>query len=166
MKARDVMTTDVETVQADDEVGEVLTRLARVDFSGFPVLDDDGRLVGIVTEADLVDIFQPSDRTLWIPIGFPPFLESVTYGVDLSWGDVDVGVDLARNASRAIREVMTGEPITVGPDDDLETLISLLGDRDRDVNRLPVVDDEGWLVGIVSRQDVLAALRAEQAGGA
>jgi len=166
MKARDVMTTDVETVQADDEVGEVLTRLAQVDLSGFPVLDDDGRLVGVVTEADLVDIFQPSDRTLWIPIGLPPFLESVTYGVDLSWGDVDVGVDLARNASKPIEAVMTPDPITVGPDDDLEALIGLLGDRDRDVNRLPVLDAEGWLVGIVSRQDVLAALRAAGERGA
>jgi CBS domain-containing protein len=165
MKARDVMTTDVETVQADDEVGEVLTRLAQADFSGFPVLDDDGHLVGVVTEHDLVGFFQPSDRTLWIPVGFPPFLETVTYGVDLSWDDVDVGVDLARNASRAVREVMTPDPVTVGPDDDLETLVALLGDPDRDVNRLPVVDEDGWLVGIVSRQDVLAALRSARDAG-
>ena len=166
MQAREVMTTDVETVREDDEVSDVLTRLARAKFSGFPVVDADDRLVGVVTEADLVDIFQPSDRTLWIPIGLPPFLESVTYGVDLSWGDVDVGVDLARNASKPIEAVMTPDPITVGPDDDLEALIGLLGDRDRDVNRLPVLDAEGWLVGIVSRQDVLAALRAAGERGA
>lgn len=159
MKARDVMTTDVETVQADDEVSEVLTRLARADFSGFPVLDEDGRLAGMVTEHDLVDIFQPSDRTLWIPIGFPPFLETVTYGIDVSWDDLDVGVDLIRNASKEVREVMTPDVVTVGPDDELETLIALLGDPDRNINRLPVVDDDGWLAGIVTRQDVLAALR-------
>ena len=166
MKARDVMTTDVETVQADDEVSEVLTRLAEADFSGFPVLDDEGRLAGIVTEQDLVDIFQPSDRTLWIPIGFPPFLETVTYGIDVSWDDLDVGVDLVRNAGKEVREVMTTDVLTVGPDDDLEALIALLGDRDRDVNRLPVVDEDGWLVGIVTRQDVLGALRSTDAAGA
>ena len=158
MKARDVMTTDVETVQVDDEVSEVLTRLARADFSGFPVLDDEGRLAGVVTEHDLVDIFQPSDRTLWIPVGLPPFLETMTYGIDVSWDDLDVGVDLARNASRKIREVMSTEVVTVDEDAELETLIALLGDPDRDINRLPVVDDDGWLVGIVTRQDVLEAI--------
>ena len=166
MKARDVMTTDVETVQEDDEVSDVLTRLARVDFSGFPVLDEDGRLTGIVTENDLVDIFQPSDRTLWIPVGLPPFVETVTYGIDVSWDDFDLGVDLVRNASKEIREVMTADVVTVGPDDDLETLTALLGDTDRDINRLPVVDDDGWLVGIVTRQDVLAALRETEPPGA
>lgn len=159
MKARDVMTSDVETVQVDDEVSEVLTRLARADFSGYPVLDDEGRLAGIVTEHDLVDIFQPSDRTLWIPIGFPPFLESIEYGIDLSWDQFDVGVDLLRNASRPVSDVMTPDVVTVGPDDDLATLLDILGDRERDINRLPVLDGDGWLVGIVSRQDVLAALR-------
>jgi len=158
MKARDVMTSDVETVQVDDEVSEVLTRLARAHFSGYPVLDDEGRIAGIVTEHDLVDIFQPSDRTLWIPIGFPPFLESLEYGFDLSWDQFDVGVDLIRNASRPVSDVMTADVVTVGPDDDLETLLDILGDRERDINRLPVVDGDGWLVGIVSRQDVLAAL--------
>lgn len=166
MKARDVMTADVETVQEDDEVSEVLTRLARADFSGFPVLDDDGRVVGIVTEHDLVDIFQPSDRTLWIPIGFPPFVDTVTYGVDVSWDDFDVGVDLVRNAGKEVGEVMTTDVVTVGPDDDLATLIALLGDPDRDINRLPVVGEEGWLIGVVSRQDVLGALRESEPAGA
>jgi len=61
--ARDIMTVDVETVHPDDEVSTVLTRLSRAEFNGFPVVDDE-RLVGIVTQGDLVDLFQPSDRTL------------------------------------------------------------------------------------------------------
>lgn len=152
------MTPDVETVAPDDEVSDVLTRLARRDFSGFPVVED-GRVIGIVTEADLVDIFQPSDRTLWIPIGFPPFLESVTYGIDLSWDELDVGVDLVRNASKPIRDVMTTDVVTLRPDDDLDRAIELLGDDTRDINRLPVIED-GAIVGIVTRQDVLEALRS------
>lgn len=157
MQARDVMTTEVETVSPDDEISAVLTRLARAAFSGFPVVEDDGRIVGIVTEHDLVDIFQPSDRTLWIPIGFPPFLESVTYGIDLSWDELDVGVDLLRNASKPVRTVMSTDLETVTPDTPLEDIIDLLGDPGRTINRLPVVD-EGVLVGIITRQDVLVAL--------
>jgi len=163
MQARDVMTTEVETVSPDDEISSVLTRLSRANFSGFPVVEDDGRIVGIVTEHDLVDIFQPSDRTLWIPIGFPPFLESVTYGIDLSWDDLDVGVDLIRNASKPVRTVMSTDLETVTPDTSLEDIIDLLGDPGRTINRLPVVDD-GVLVGIITRQDVLEALYRQRRG--
>ncbi|MDY6818896.1 MAG: CBS domain-containing protein [Halobacteriales archaeon] len=72
MQARDIMNRDVESVAPDDEVSAVLRKLAGVDYSGFPVVDDDGIVVGIITEHDLVGLFEPQDRTLWIPIGFPP----------------------------------------------------------------------------------------------
>lgn len=162
--ARDIMTRDVETVSPDDDVSEVLTRLARVDFNGFPVTED-GILVGIVTQGDLVDLFQPSDRTLWIPIGFPPFLESLTYGVDLSWDELDVGLDLAKNAGRPISEVMTDEVVTVGPKTDIDEILALVADEDRDINRLPVVDEAGAVMGIIARQDVLQALKEEREAG-
>lgn len=161
LRARDIMSRDVETVAPDDEVSEVLTRLARAAFNGFPVVEGD-RVVGIVTEHDLVDLFQPSDRTLWIPVGFPPFLESVTYGIDLSWDELDLGIDLLTNAGRPIREVMTSPVVTIHPRDDLDRILDLLADDERDINRLPVIDDEGRLVGIVARQDVLRVLRDQR----
>ena len=157
MQARDVMTRDVETVQHDEEVSTVLTKLARRDFTGFPVVDDDGRLVGIVTQRDLVDIFQPSERTLWIPVGFPPFLEPVDYSVDISWNDLDVNLDLLRNASKPVSEVMTEDVITVEPGDTIETVLDYLTDEERDINRVPVVVD-GFVDGIITRQDALRAL--------
>jgi len=157
MHASDVMTTDVETVAPDDDVGEVLTRLARADFGGFPVVED-GAVVGIVTEHDLVGLFQPGDRTLWIPVGFPPFLETLTYAIDLSWDELDLGLYIARNAGRPIRSVMTEDVITVDPGTGLDRLAELLTDEERDVNRLPVVED-GRLVGIVTREDVLRGYR-------
>jgi CBS domain-containing protein len=157
MQARDVMTRDVETVQHDEEISTVLTKLARRNFTGFPVVDDEGRLVGIVTQRDLVDIFQPSERTLWIPVGFPPFLEPVDYSVDISWNDLDVNLDLLRNASKPVSEVMTEDVITVEPTDTIETVLDYLTDTDRDINRVPVVVD-GFVDGIITRQDALRAL--------
>lgn len=157
MQARDVMTRDVETVQHDEEVSTVLTKLARRDFTGYPVVDDEGRLVGIVTQRDLVDIFQPSERTLWIPVGFPPFLEPVDYSVDISWNDLDVNLNLLRNASKPVSEVMTEDVITVEPADTIETVLDYLTDEDRDINRVPVVVD-GFVDGIITRQDALRAL--------
>lgn len=164
MQARDLMTSPVETVSPNDDVAEVLTRLARANFNGYPVVED-GRLVGIVTQGDLVDLFQPSDRTLWIPIGFPPFLESLEYAVDLSWDELDVGVDLVRNAGRPIREVMTTDVVSVRPEDDLDRVLALLADDERDINRLPVVESDGSVVGIIARQDVLRVLREERLQG-
>jgi len=196
LTARDLMETDVETVAPDDEVSEVLGRLARVDFNGFPVVEreasetpregseersssgsrpeaDDnrpqagdgeaaaGRVVGMVTQHDLVHLFQTEDRTLWIPIGLPPFTETLTYAIDVSWDDLDLGIDLAKNTNRPIREVMTADVVTVTPDTDLDTILDLLADDERDINRLPVVAD-GELVGIVARQDVLRAIRDER----
>ncbi|MFQ3318937.1 MAG: CBS domain-containing protein [Natronomonas sp.] len=159
--ARDIMTRDVETVSPDDDVSEVLTRLARTDFDGFPVTED-GLVVGIITQTDLVNLFQPSDRTLWVPVGFPPFLESLTYAVDLSWDELDVGIDLAKNANRPVREVMTGNVVSVGPKASIDDVLALLADKERDINRVPVVDEAGALLGIVARQDLLHALREER----
>lgn len=157
LQAREVMTADVETVMADDDISEVLGRFARADFEGFPVVDAEDALVGVVTEGDLVDLFQPSDRTLWIPVGFPPFLESLTYAVDLSWDELDIGIDLLRNAGKPVSDVMTRDIVTVSPDTDEDRLLELLSSNDPDINRLPVLED-GELVGIVTRQDLLSGL--------
>lgn len=152
------METDAETVSPDDEISDVLGRLARADFTGFPVVEDDGTLVGIVTEHDLVGLFEPADRTIWIPIGLPPFTETLSYGVDVSWDELDLGVDLLENAGKPVRAVMTTDVVTVDPDDDVDHVLDLLVDAEEDINRLPVVED-GRLVGIITRQDVLRAIR-------
>jgi len=162
MNASDLMTDEVETVHEEDDISDVLTRLARADFNGFPVVDDDDRVVGIVTQHDLVHIFQPSDRTLWIPVGFPPFLETLEYAIDLSWDDLDREIDPLKHAGKPVRTVMTDDVVTVGPDADFDAILDLLADDDRDINRLPVVDDDGKLLGIVARQDVLRAIRDER----
>jgi CBS domain-containing protein len=161
LRARDLMTTDVETVSPDDDVSEVLGRLARADFNGFPVVDETGDVVGIVTQHDLVGLFQTKDRTLWIPIGFPPFMETLTYAIDVSWDDLDLGVDLLRNTNKPIREIMTTDVVTVDPDAAVDEILELLTDDERDINRLPVIDESG-LVGVIARQDVLRALRDER----
>lgn len=172
VRARDLMTADVETVAPDDEVSEVLTRMARAPFNGYPVVETvatgDGtrdrsaeRLVGIVTQRDMVELFQPSDRTIWIPIGLPPFLETIEYPVDLSWDTLDTELDLLKNADRPVSEVMTRDVQTVGPDATLDEVLDVLAADEEDVNRVPVVED-GALVGIITRDDVLDVIRAER----
>jgi CBS domain-containing protein len=150
------MTRDVETVAPDTEVGEVLARLADVNYSGFPVVDD-GRLVGVVTEGDLVDLFEVEDRVLWIPIGISPIVDTLTYAFDLPGDDVDI----AAHADDPISSVMTANPVTVDAEASLDALLDLLADPERDINRLPVLDGEE-LVGIITRQDLLRGLKRER----
>ena len=157
MDARELMTADVETVQHDDSIGSVLQRMSQREFNGFPVVDDEGRLVGIVTQRDLVDIFEPSDRTLWIPVGLPPFLEPVDYAIEASFGDLDIEIDLARRAGDPVSSVMTEDVVTVEPETPVETVIEVLARPEPNVNRVPVVRD-GFVEGIITRQDVLTFL--------
>ncbi|MFW5917539.1 MAG: HPP family protein [Halorubrum sp.] len=159
MQARDLMETDVKTVAPDDDVADVFKRFARYPFSGFPVVDDDERVVGVVTESDLVDLFEPDDETLWIPIGLPPFVDTLTYQVKPPWADLDMGVDMVRNANRPISEVMSTDVATVTADTDVEVVLDMLTGDDPNINRVPVVDGDERLVGIIARQDVIRAFR-------
>ncbi|MDV7349145.1 CBS domain-containing protein [Halorubrum distributum] len=159
LTARDLMEPDVKTVSPDDDVADVFKRFARYEFSGFPVVDDDERVVGVITESDLVDLFEPEDETLWIPIGLPPFVDTLSYQVKRPWADIDLGVDLIRNADKPISEVMSTDVATVTPDSDVDDVLDLLVGDDPDINRVPVVDEDGRLVGIIARQDVIRAFR-------
>lgn len=163
MLVRELMTADVETVRESEDVSTVLQKLAEREFTGFPVVDDEDRLVGVVTQRDMVELFQPKHRTIWIPIGLPPFLESLDYGFELSWDDLETGLDLASNANKPVKRIMTEDVLTVAPDDSVDDALAILAHDDRDVNRVPVVEGDD-LVGIVTRQDVLRALHAERAG--
>lgn len=159
MQARDLMEPDVKTVAPDDDVADVFKRFARYPFSGFPVVDADDRVVGVITESDLVDLFEPEDETLWIPIGLPPFVDTLTYQVKPPWADLDLGVDMIRNADRPVSEVMSTDVDTVTPEADVDEVLDLLTGDDPDINRVPVVDDDGRIVGIIARQDVIRAFR-------
>lgn len=159
MQARDLMEPDVKTVAPDDDVADVFKRFARYPFSGFPVVDDDDHVVGVITESDLVDLFEPEDETLWIPIGLPPFVDTLTYQVKRPWADLDLGVDMIRNADRPVSEVMSTDVDTVTPETDIDEVLDLLAGDDPDINRVPVVDDDGRIVGIIARQDVIRAFR-------
>ena len=161
MQARDLMVEDVQTVSPDDDVSDVLKRFARVEFSGFPVVGDDDVVLGIVTESDLVDLFEPDDETLWIPIGLPPFVDTLTYQIKPPWGDLDLGVDMVRNADRPISDVMSTDVVTVTPETDVDAVLDLLAGDDPNINRVPVVDDEGTLVGIIALDDLTMILANE-----
>jgi len=147
---RDIMDPDPVTVRPDTPVEEVVRTLRQHELPGLPVVEEDGRCVGIVTEADLV---LPDDEgDFHIPhyinlFGGTVFLEP------LSRFEGRLRKAFASQAA----DMMTRDPDTVAPDTDVREAARLIHESGH--NRLPVVED-GRLVGVVTRVDVLGALAA------
>jgi CBS domain-containing protein len=146
----EIMDSSAATVAPGASVEEVVATLREHQLPGLPVVDGDGQLVGIVTEADLV---LPDDEgDLHIPhyvnlFGGTVFLEPL--------GRFE---ERLRKAFAATAEdMMTRRPDTVGPDTSVREAARLIHGSGH--NRLPVVED-GRFVGVVTRLDVLGALAA------
>lgn len=136
MNVRDAMTPSPVSVALDTPVGEVMRALVRADFQSVSVVDDDGRPLGMITQTDL------------LARGDVPLLPGL-----LSDTEPVVNARLARLGTVAAAEIMTTDLVTVHADEDLDDAVDTLFHRD--LKRLPVVDDDGVLVGMLSRTDVL-----------
>ena len=141
MKVEEIMTRDVIAVAPKTPIHEAAELMVDHGVSGLPVVDDAGRVVGIVSEGDLILREKPRERMPWWKAFF---------------GDAE---RLAREYQKAhgmtVGEVMTRSLITVSPDLPIES-VALILDEHR-IRRVPVVAD-GQLLGIVSRGDLVKAL--------
>ena len=143
MKVKDVMTQRVVTVEPWTPLKEVARLMVERRVSGLPVVDEDGSVIGVVSEGDILvrERGQVVERSL-----FDHLLE-----VD---GDQGVKHD-AQDAANA----MTSPAVTIRPDRAVSEAAALM--LDRCVNRLPVVDRHGVLLGIVTRADLVRAFVRE-----
>jgi CBS domain-containing protein len=149
MLARDVMTTDVATVRPGTPIKEAICKMVELRISGLPVLEDDGRLVGILTEGDLLrrhELGTVPHRPSWLNFLRGPGLAAADY---------------VRTHTLHVSDVMTPAPVTVEPTAALDSVVSLMT-RQR-IKRVPIVENNK-LVGIVSRSDLVRALAALIAG--
>ena len=138
LEVDDVMTRRVTTVQVGARFKDVARLLAEHKISAVPVLDGDGTLVGIVSEADLLRKEQYHEDALPTRRRFGSRRERVLRAKALG--------DFAG-------DVMTAPAITIGPEATAVEAAKLM--IEQNVKRLPVVDADGCLIGIVSRADLL-----------
>src|ERR1700684_4416457 len=131
---KDVMSTHVIAVRQDAPYKDMAGMLHKQRVSAFPVLDDDNKVIGVVSEADLLT---------------KEALEGTVPRTLLSRQE---RVRKQVNALTAA-DLMTRPPVTIGPDEPVTSAARLMFDQR--VKRLPVISDDGTLIGIVSRSDVL-----------
>jgi CBS domain-containing protein len=151
MQVRDIMETDVPTVEPQQPVEDAIRLLRDHDLPGVPVLNEGGRCIGIITENDLVIADDEGDLHLphYIQLfGGIVYLESLHRFEDR----------LRKALASTVQDMMTVDPITVDADADVAEAARLIA-RHRH-NRLPVAE-HGRFVGIVTRLDVLEALHGE-----
>lgn len=142
MKAVDVMTRDVISVSPDDLVQDVARTLLKHRISGVPVLDEVGRLVGIVSEGDLMrrtETDTDAQRSWWLRAFVGP---------------ETLANDYVRAHGRKVSDIMTTRVLVAAPDTSLRDMAALM-ERNR-IKRLPIVE-AGRLVGIVSRANLMQA---------
>ncbi len=143
------MTRNVVVIRPEASVGEAAKLLAEKDVSALPVVDDSGKVVGVVSEADLMrraEIGTQKQRPWW--------LEAVTPGAMLA-------EDFAKSYGGTVADLMSREIISATEETSLQEIANLL-ERHR-IKRVPIIDEDGKLVGVVSRSNLVQALATSPA---
>jgi len=147
MNAMDVMVRDVITVRPDTSVAEAARLLVENDISALPVIDDEGCMVGIISEADLMrreEIGTENRRPWW--------LESMTPATTLA-------NEFAKSHGKCVADLMSRHIVSASEDTSLAEIAALL-ERHR-IKRVPITKD-GKVIGVVSRSNIVQALASSK----
>lgn len=150
LKVKDIMQTEVITVGPDTTVRELADLLAEKKISGVPVVDEQGKLLGMVSEADII----VQDAELHFPY-YIQFLDSIIYLQSFHKFEERFKKAFATK----VEEIMTRDVVVISPETSVRAAATLM--TERNVNRLPVIESGKSgerLVGIVTRGDVVRAI--------
>lgn len=149
-KAKDIMTPYPYTVTPETSVRTLAEELARKHYSGAPVVNGEGILVGVVTESDL--IFQ--HKNLHLPTFFTLFDSAIAIG-----GTSHLDESLKKMMGATVNEIMSENVVSVDEEATLEDIATVMSDERK--HFLPVVKEEK-LTGVVDRSDLLRAFVKEE----
>ena len=147
---RDLMTTDVLAFQPTDEVRAAMAALVERGVDAAPVVDG-GKVVGLLSTGDLIVAAGE--------VHVPNVISLLGASIELPGERRRFEEDLRRAVGGTVGDVMSRSPHTIGPDDTIEEAATLM--HAHDVSRLPVVDGDGALVGILARGDIVRSLMAD-----
>lgn len=148
MKVRDVMRTDLVLIKKDATYKEVAKTLYDHKISGAPVVDDNGKLVGIISEKDLFKVLYPYYKTF--------------YATPQAYADLENRENKAQEVQdHPIGDYMSKEVVIISPDEPIMSAGATM--LARHMHRLPVVED-GKLIGMVSRKSIYRAILQQKLG--
>ncbi len=146
LKARDIMTREIKTVSPETKIEEAARLLLEHHFNGLPVVDRDGRLVGIICQEDLI----VQQRKLPLPSVFP-----ILGAVIPLTSSRQMDREMHKIAAVTVAEAMTPHPVTVSLETPIDEIATLMVEKN--IHTLPVAD-QGALVGIIGKEDILRTL--------
>lgn len=145
--AKDIMTTDVIVAKKNDSIANVATLLIREKIGGLPVVDEENKVVGIISETDIMqketDIESP--RVI-------NFFQGLIFLDDIK----KLEDDMKKVAAYKVEDLMSKDIITVNEDDSFDYVANVM--IKKSINRVPVVDKENFLKGIICRYDIIKAM--------
>jgi len=147
--AAEIMDSEVPAVAPEADARNAIELLAKTDKGAIPVIDEARRVVGIVSESDLVLSDEQADLHL-------PHYFNIMGGVVFVGSMKGFEERLNKAFATSVSDLMTADPVVVRVDDTAEAVAKMIAEKHH--NHLPVVDDDGRLAGLVTRADALAAL--------
>ncbi len=147
IKAKDIMARDVLTVTPETSIQEAVRILLERRINGLPVVDRNKRVVGILCQSDLI----VQQKRVPLPSVFT-LLDSLIPLTSMKSLDREV----QKMAAFVVADAMTPNPVTVRPETSLEDIATLMVEKK--YHTLPVVEDDGALVGVIGKEDVLKTL--------
>jgi len=147
--AAEIMDADVPAISPDAEARAAIELLAKTELGAIPVVDGERKVVGIVSESDLVIGDEEADLHL-------PHYLNIMGGIVFVGSMKGFEERINKAFATKVSELMTADPVVVRDDDDAEFVARTIAEKHH--NHLPVVDGEGRLAGLVTRADALAAL--------
>lgn len=148
---RQLMASDVLSFTPEENVRDAMRALLRAGFDAAPVVDPDGRVVGMLSTGDLI----VQESTLHLPA----VIDILGATLTLPRQQERFERDLEKSLGATVGEVMADDVVTCAHDATVEEAATLM--HDRDVSRLPVVDEDGVLIGLVARGDIVRAIVAD-----
>lgn len=146
----DVMTPDPLTVTPETVLKDAIQTMANNHIGGLPVVDDSGKLQGILSESDLMWQTTGIEMPTYITL-----LDSVIYLKNPNQYNQEIHKALGQR----VQDVMTDKVHTIKPDKSLREAAQLM--HDKHIRRLPVVNSDGQLVGILTRGDIVREMASQ-----
>ena len=147
LTAKDIMSTETITVLPSMAVDELARLLCERKIGGAPVVDEANNLLGVVTESDLID--QAKNVHL-------PTVISILDSFIFLESPEKLDKEIRKMAGRTVKDILTKDPITVSTDTPLNEIATIMSEKK--VHTLPVLDQNGAIVGIVGKLDLIKTI--------